>query len=40
MTRPLTIALLPLASLSGKVPAQRLPDAVTADAKHYTVEAR
>src|SRR5262247_1203971 len=42
MTRRLmcvAIALVLSLSLSGKTPAaQRLPDAVTADSKHYTVE--
>ena len=38
MTRRLTLVLLALVSLSGTTPAQKLPDAVTADAKHYTVE--
>ena len=43
MTRPLTLVLLLLVlSLAGRAPAQtaspKLPDAVTADAKHYSVE--
>jgi hypothetical protein len=43
MTRHLTLTLLVLVlSLAGRAPAptaaQKLPDAVTADAKHYTVE--
>ena len=40
MTRRMTLVLLALVlSLSGRTPAaQKLPDAVTADAKHYTVE--
>ncbi|HZJ31759.1 MAG TPA: hypothetical protein VFD21_09340 [Vicinamibacterales bacterium] len=39
MTRRMTLLLLALLlSLSGRTPAQKLPDAVAADAKHYTVE--
>jgi len=39
MTRRMTLLLLALLlSLSGRTPAQKLLDAVAADAKHYTVE--
>lgn len=39
MTRRLMLVLLALVlSLAGTAPAQKLPDAVTADPKHYSVE--